>query len=467
MFLMAGSAIAALQPPRLLLGTIGVALIAIIGATLDAVVAPTSLGGIQQPLTSEVASARNETLETIRRAIPETIRPPRADDGALALEDVREAARLHYLESMKGLEDEDARTALAESFQTQLATLDALAVQGPFEATMLSAGEALSVFVRSVIHLEPAQALQSLAQIAFEIPSHLWQTAPIMSILIGLLLAFSFALFGGGIARLDALDTGTQRKETAWTGLEFAWANINLGLQSMLIPLGIVAILTALLAILGIPFNFPVLDIVGGLLYVIAIFFGLICAILLIGFAIMFPMLLGAVAVERADAGDSIQRAWGALLTKPAHLALLLAIALISFAVSLAIVDFVVVLALDIAAASWGGIIRGDAVAQAGSITLLDFNFTTQPGVTSDTAVIASAFMGFWETLLTAIILGYIFSWLASFGSRIFLAMRLLIDRQSPAVIWVPGALGGTTLRHGDQPAPKFQANDSFGEGDR
>ena len=125
------------------------------------------------------------------------------------------------------------------------------------------------------------------------------------------------------------------------------------------------------------------------------------------------------------------------------------------------------VLTIDIAASSWGGIISSPAVRDAGTYTLLDFNFGSDPDTSTGTAAIAGAFIGFWESLLTAIVLGYIFSWCATLGTRLFLGMRLLIDRQSTAVIWVPGSIGGTTIRQPGTVDGPFAAEDTFEEGDR
>ena len=288
-----------------------------------------------------------------------------------------------------------------------------------------------------------------------------------MTSLIALLIGFFFALFGGGIARLDALDTGLGRKPTAWDGLEFAWANIGRLVGAILVPLVIVLFLAGLLAVVGIPFNLPVLDVVGGILYVIPIALALICAILLLGYPILAPMLLGSVAVERADAGEAIQGAWGSLFAKPGHFLLLLIISTISFALSLAVVDTVVVLAMDVAATSWGGFYQGEATRMAGGFELLDFTFQPPEGMATGTANAADAFIGFWETVLVAAVLGYIFSWTASVGTRLFLGMRLIADRQSPSVIWQPGNIGGTTIRSNEHPEPGFESDDHFTEGSR
>ena len=88
---------------------------------------------------------------------------------------------------------------------------------------------------------------------------------PFVAILLALLIGFCFALFGGAIARLDALEAGLQARRPRGTG-SVAWANIQKLLQSVLLPLA-VAILSGLLAIVGIPFNLPVLDVLGGIVY--------------------------------------------------------------------------------------------------------------------------------------------------------------------------------------------------------
>jgi hypothetical protein len=83
------------------------------------------------------------------------------------------------------------------------------------------------------------------------------------------------------------------------------------------------------------------------------------------------------------------------------------------------------------------------------------------------TANATDAFIGFWETVLVAAVLGYIFSWTASVGTRLFLSMRLIADRQSPSVIWQPGDIGGTTIRSNEHPEPGFESVDQYTEGRR
>ena len=149
----------------------------------------------------------------------------------------------------------------------------------------------------------------------------------------------------------------------------------------------------------------------------------------------------------------------------PGYYILLLAVGLASFAVGLAIVDLLVVLSLDIAANSWGGIISGGAMRSAGSFTPLDFTFSNLPSSATGTASATSALVSFWEQLLIGLLLGYVFSWVGSIGTRLFLGMRLIIDRQSTSVIWMPGSLGGSTIHTREQPEPRFAADDDYTDG--
>ena len=99
---------------------------------------------------------------------------------------------------------------------------------------------------------------------------------------------------------------------------------------------------------------------------------------------------------------------------------------------------------LRIAAVSWGGLIGGEAI-EGRLHRTLDFRFERAPD-TPPSATAAGAFMNFWETLVIAALLGYVFSWFATIGTRLFLAMRLLVDQQSTSVVWVPGAVPGSTV---------------------
>ena len=463
MTLAAGTSISALQPPRLLLGLLAVAFIAIGGSLLDTLGSSSWQQTIDKPVSAEAATQLEMMSELVKARYLEDL----PDDSELALADVRTALLEQFLKERNTLESTEERLAAETTYQQKLKSLEAMELCGPFEAAMRSAGIGLSQFVEGVITIQPKEALIALAFMIYEIPLTLWTNDPLVTILLALLIGFFYALFGGAIARLDALETGLKLKPTAWDGLEFAWSNVQKLLQSVLLPLAVVAILCGLLSIVGIPFNLPVLDIFGGIIYVVAIALSLISAMLLIGYGVMLPMLVGAVGVERADAGEAIQGSWGSVMAGPGYYILLLAVGLISFAAGLAIVDLIVVLALDIASNSWGGIISGGAMRSAGTFIPLDFTFSNLPSSATGTASATSALVGFWEQLLIGLLLGYIFSWVASVGTRLFLGMRLIVDKQSTSVIWVPGSLGGSTLHTSEQPEARFAANDHYTDGSK
>jgi hypothetical protein len=470
MTLCAGSAVSALQPPKMLLGTMAIAFIAVVGSVIDAVggnhyVREHAMVGALDD--QDVATARRDTLASYQSNLPAAMQ--QADDpaGEMTLDELRAALQMRYIEERSGLDEEAQRAQLEEDYREASALLADLEPIGLFGSMMTSAGMALSQFVEGVISCQPIIALEALREIVFTIPATAFRDHPLLTALIGVLLAFSLALFGGAIARLDALDTGLGQKTTAWIGIEYAWAHISIFLQALLLPLFLVAVLAGLAALIGIPFNIPYLDVIGAIIYGIAIIFGIIATVLMIGFGVMCPMLIGAIAVERVDVGDALQRAWGTLFNRPAHVALMLVVALISFAVGLALLDLVAVVSMKFAAESWGGIIQGEALRGAGSIQLLDFTFTQTPDITTGRASAASALLGFWETLVVSIVVGYVFSWFATLGSRFFLAMRYLVDRQSTAVIWVPGAIPGSTVRVPNQPEGAFAADDEYTNGNR
>ena len=470
MTLSAGASIAALQPPRLLLGTLAVAFLAVVGSVIDAAGGGLYMsqlgldGNLEEP---RIEAGRLEMIEGFQNKLPIELQATEDPSGVMSLDEVTAACETHYLEQRAGLEDEGELQALESTYRETLGLLAQLEPVGLFSAFLASEGTSLGVFVEGVITLRPAMALSAVKDMVFTLPRRAFADHPFLMILIGLLFGFTLALFGGAIARLDALDTGLGRKSSAWIGLEYAWAHVGSYLQALLLPLGIVAVLTGLVALVGAPFNLPYLDIIGSLIYVVAIVVGLVSTILLVGFGVLTPLLIGAVAVERADAGDAIQRGWSALFTRPLQLGLGIAVALATFGAALAALDLLVVETLRIAAVSWGGLIGGEAIRGAGSIELLDFRFERAPDTTTGSATAAGAFMNFWETLVVAALLGYVFSWFATIGTRLFLAMRLLVDQQSTSVVWVPGAVPGSTVRVPGEPDHEFGAEDDYRPGNR
>lgn len=467
--LCAGASITALQPPRLLLGTMAVALIALVGSLLDTVGPLNHLGALDQPATQERIQEVQASLATLATELD--VAPVPVEDNEQTTfdpETVRSALIEAWHTERATLDgDNEALEALNAHVRNSLATINAAQPNGTFKAASLSAGASLEAFVRSVLAMQPGEAFAALGALLYDVPTRAWHASPLMTVLIGLLLAFALALFGGAIARLDALDTGMRRKPRAWSGLEYAWANIGSFLRVLLFPLALVGILGGVSALLGVPFNLPVLDVLGGVFYVVAVIAGVLASIVLLGYVLVLPFLIGAIAAEHADPSEVIQRAWEALLRKPLQLAVCLMSGAICAALVLAAVDGIVVLALEFAATSWGGIIHGDGLQDAGSLEWLDLQFQSTPALTSGTAGAAGALIGFWESLLVALLLGYIFSWIASFSTRLFLVMRLLIDRQSVSVIWAPGVVPGTTVKIGTTPQSAFKAEDSFTDGER
>ena len=472
MSLCAGAAISSMQPPRLLLGTLAIAFIAVVGSVIDAAGGGLYMrqlglnGSLEQ---AEINADRIEAIEGFQNKLPTSLAMEETEDpsGVMNLDEVVAACEAYYLEQRAGLTDEGELAALEANYRETLELLRELESVGLFTALLTSEAVKLGEFVEGVITIQPISALRAVKDMVFTLPHQAFLDHPFLMILIGLLFGFTVALFGGAIARLDALDTGLGQKATAWVGLEYAWAHVGSYLQALLLPLGLVALLTGLAALVGVPFNLTYLDILGSILYIIAIVVGLISAVLLIGYGVIAPMLLGAVAVERADAGDAIQRGWSVLFKRPLHLGLILLVGLATFGVSLAILDLLVVETLQIAAVSWGGLVQGEAIRGAGSIEFLDFRFQRAPGTATGSANAASGFLNFWETLVVSILIGYIFSWFATMGTRLFLAMRLLIDQQSTSVIWMPGAIPGSTVRVPGEPAPEFAAEDDYKPGNR
>ena len=236
--------------------------------------------------------------------------------------------------------------------------------------------------------------------------------------------------------------------------------NIQKLLQRAL-PLAVVAILCGLLSIVGIPFNLPVLNVVGGIIYVLAIASAREC---------------GAAGRIRRDAADARrcrrrgtsrcrggdQGSWGTVMAGPGYHPLL-AVGLVSFAAGLAIVDLLVVLSLDIAANSWGGIIpEVPCAVRAASRHWTSPSETCpvpRPGLRAPPVRRARS----WS-IPDRPCWVYVFSWVASIGTRLFLGMRMVIDKQSTSVIWMPGSLGGSTLHPGATGA-RFAADDNYTDG--
>jgi hypothetical protein len=134
---------------------------------------------------------------------------------------------------------------------------------------------------------------------------------------LGALLIWSWA--GGAICRIATVQFAREEKLTMRQALSYGWEKLFGGFfLAPCIPLIFILITSIVLLLGGMLLRVPILgDLVGGLLFGLAIFGGFIIAILWLGLLVGGSLFWPAVAAEGSDAFDAFSRGLSYPLSKP------------------------------------------------------------------------------------------------------------------------------------------------------
>lgn len=169
-------------------------------------------------------------------------------------------------------------------------------------------------------------------------------------LVFGIGALFLWALAGGAICRLAAVQFARDETLSFAQGLRFAAENLLGGfVLAPCIPLTLALITMVLLVLGGVLLRIPWLgDLIGGLAFFLALFGGFVIAVLLIGSLVGGSLFWPAVAAESQDAHDSFSGGLRYAFSKPWKTVLYAVIAMVLAGVCWLIVNLVATMTLRI-----------------------------------------------------------------------------------------------------------------------
>lgn len=285
----------------------------------------------------------------------------------------------------------------------------------------------------------PQAALSRPGAILFGGPWRLLSSHPISTLVVALLAAAAVTLAGGAIARSTAIEfTGRGRPPNAST-LRFAASRWRSLMLALLAPLAAVAIIRVLIAVLGwAALSLPWLNVLGAILYPIAMLLGLAAVVLLITYALGGLMLTPAIACEGSDAIDAVQRVLAYVVARPlrliAYLAVLAAVGLLAFAV-FRFAAFSSVYLTGESASLW--LAERPAALLTGDVP--DSLRDAKPHAHEKAA---HAILGLWFKAPAILVASWIFALIHTAGTLLYLIVRRVNDGQDTHEIWIePGQM--------------------------
>lgn len=329
--------------------------------------------------------------------------------------------------------------------------------RGTFEATARHATDAFIAGSRAIVLLEPGAFFIAAEDLYLRMPEALWRDNKSFTIVYALVLIVVLAFGGGALSRMTACEVGLEEKLRAQDGVDFAIGSWRSLLFSLLLPLLIASALAGALVLGGWLLTLPWIDVLGGILYGLALLVGFGVVFLVIGYALGFSLLVPAVACENCDAPDAQQRAYAYVLGRPLHLLGYGLTGLIGLAVGFVVISFIASLLLNVTAGLIGVWSDNAAFAAAGGASLFDLAGETTAVDISLHSRVAGWFVSFWHTVVVGLVGGYVFANYFSGSTIVYLLMRRACDGQEITEIWQPGQVPGTAAPMPiaqDTPAP-------------
>ncbi len=168
--------------------------------------------------------------------------------------------------------------------------------------------------------LETNTVGRAIRDLVIVLPGWMYHTHRVFSIFFGIILLALFSILGGTIARLAALDATDSSHVSVMVAMRFVLRRYLWFILTPVFPALLAGFCALLLAGGGLVFfNLPVLDMLGGFLFAVALFLGFSMAMLLVLTMAGHPMFYPALVVEGTDSFDAVSRSFGYLVGRPWH----------------------------------------------------------------------------------------------------------------------------------------------------
>lgn len=347
-----------------------------------------------------------------------------------------------YLTKRDAATTPEERERIERSYDSTVKMIEATRPKGAFEATVT---HVQSRFIRShqaIINGRFMEAFDYTMELA-RTPGTLWKSQPWFTIIYGLFFMLVFAVGGGAISRIAAVQFAGEGERLSLRGaVDFALNRWLTLVWAQALPLIIVAIVCLKLAIIGLLMAVPVLDIIGGLLYGLMLLFGLLVTFLVLGYALGFPLIVPSVACENSDGADAVQRSYSYVVGKPLHLIGYWIVAKIGYVIGFVLVAVFAALTLNLTAAAFGAWTNNPAMSVARVYSLFDLTHQTTAAIPTWHSSWAATLISFWQGLLVSLVVAYAFAYHFSASTIVYLLIRRACDGQTLDDIWREEAAG-------------------------
>ncbi len=278
----------------------------------------------------------------------------------------------------------------------------------------------------SMMSLNPSVFIERLAHTArfytLQLTESPWISA---ALLIPLLLVLG--IFGFAITRSASIQYAHGRHTDTIGALTAALLNIRQTALTTLGPLLLITILAIFVTILGLPLGLPVVNILGGILYILALLISILIACILTLHILTLPLSISALAIEGTDGFDALQRAYAYIIARPIRLGLYTLILVILGTTITTIVATLAGWSIELADG-----LTSTLTNDAGRRVLIGTEDM------SATEPVAHRIITLARSALQLIVAGYVLSLLFCSSTLAYLNIRRICDGQDINEVWDP-----------------------------
>ncbi len=357
----------------------------------------------------------------------------------ISIEALREIARDGVAQRIEGIaadgtldEQSQARAVLAaeRGLARALAIIEEVRPRGLFEAFAQEERRAAARAVLAVFALDFDGFLVAASDALITTPASLWKIDPLASS-IALLAVLASACFAmTALARMSACSLARGRRVSAREGAWFARERSLRCLALPLAPVAIIALLLLVPACIGALLAIPGADILGAILFPLALVFALLACVVAVASAFSLLLMPAAVAVEDADLADAITRAASFVIARP--------------------IDWLLVFLAALAVLAIGGVLVGVGLEWTESLLLaggtlfmepatLKANLGAEGGIDMlfATPRYAGLIVAAWIALFHALLGAYLLSLLSELSARAYFLMRYRVEGEDPSTMTI------------------------------
>jgi len=260
-----------------------------------------------------------------------------------------------------------------------------------------------------------------------------------------LLWAFMvWSLFGGAITRMAAVQFARDEQIGMRSALAFSGGRFLSYFSAPLLPIAGFGFFWALCLLGGLIGRIPVAgEAIVGLLWIVPLALGFLMALILIGVAVGWPLMLTTISVEGSDAFDGFSRAYSYIYNRPWHL---LWYAIVAMMYGSAVIFFVSFMAwLIVYLAGWSvaagmGSQNTSALFQ-GAPELVggaDLLIKTDGGPLRTWVEIGDKLVGIWLHVVAVLLVGFVYSYFWTVSTIVYLLLRQGDDGTDLDAVYLP-----------------------------